>query len=369
MPLTIVPYEPRHEPAVAAFNARGREHGAPFPLARTPGEGWLPKTDGSTVYRERFLALDGDDVRGGFTLRRQAFWLNGRVVAAANYQGPISEGIWDRRYMMAGVQMLRAALRDQPLLYALGMGGLAQPLPKQLESAKWELAMVPFRFRVLRPSRFLRHIRPLRKSPARALAFDLAARTGAGALAFRALHALRTRRPAPAGATAERVAEFGAWADSIWEAARGGYAFTAVRDRAAQNQLFGGDIENHMLRCRVADADVGWAVVRATPMRGDGYFGDMTVATLVDALALPGHEHTIVTLALRDIQTRGADIVVTNQSHAAWLGALREAGWLAGPSNFVFAASPALAAELGPLAGSLGTLHVNRADGDGPIHL
>src|SRR5690606_33754296 len=111
----------------------------------------LPKEEGRVVFREFFLAIDGDEVRGGFTLRRQDFWTGSGIVPMANYQGPLSEGLWDRRYMMAGVQMLRAALRDQPLLYALGMGSMGQPLPKLLASAGWSLEPVPFFFHVLRP--------------------------------------------------------------------------------------------------------------------------------------------------------------------------------------------------------------------------
>src|SRR5262249_10522238 len=153
------------------------------------------------------------EVRGGFTLRRQEFWLRGEVVPMANYQGPLSEGIWDRRYMMAGVQMLRAALRDQPLLYALGMGGVDQPLPRLLASSGWDLALVPFRFKVLNGTRFLREIRPLRRTRARALAFDVAALSGLGGLGITALQQSKTRKRAPAQSRSDRVTTYGSWAD------------------------------------------------------------------------------------------------------------------------------------------------------------
>src|SRR3954467_13558740 len=109
MPLEIVSYSSEHTAPVAAFNERVPAQGAPFELSKSPLAEWLPKGDGARVWREFFLALDGADVRGGFTLRRQEFWLRGAVVPGGNYQGPLSEGLWDRRYMMAGVQMLRAA--------------------------------------------------------------------------------------------------------------------------------------------------------------------------------------------------------------------------------------------------------------------
>ena len=61
------------------------------------------------------------------------------------------------------------------------------------------------------------------------------------------------------------------------------------------------------------------------------------------------------------------DLIVSNQLHAAWRKALAGAGFHHGPSNFLFAASPALAARIGDAADD--ELHMNRGDGDGPIHL
>ena len=148
MPLQIVPYRDEHISAVTAFNERARAHQAPFELSKTALAGWLPRMDARRLFREFFLAVEGQEVRGGFTLRRQDFRLAGATQPIANYQGPLSEGIWDRRYMMAGVQMLRAAMKEQPLLYALGMGGMDQPLPKLLASAGWQLTPVPFLFRI-----------------------------------------------------------------------------------------------------------------------------------------------------------------------------------------------------------------------------
>ena len=370
MALTIIPYGEEHAPAVAAFNERARAHDAPFSLSRSPVAAWLPKGEGRTLFREFFLALDGGEVRGGFTLRRQEFWLRGAVRAMANYQGPLSEGLWDRRHMMAGVQILRAALREQPMLYALGMGGREQPLPKLLASAGWAIAEVPFRFKVLRPAAFLRNIRPLRRQPARARLLDLAAASGLGSLAVHAAQWWRTKRRLPAGSACEPVTEYGAWADAVWTAARNGYDFTAVRDRAAQNVLFGdGNPKNITLRCTRAGRDLGWAVVRSTPMSNDQYFGDMRLGSLVDCLAVPGEEFTVVELATRHLRTLGSDLVITNQTHARWLAALGDDGYFAGPSNFLFAASPSLAEALGPLDAALPAIHFNRADGDGPIHL
>jgi hypothetical protein len=66
---------------------------------------------------------------------------------------------------------------------------------------------------------------------------------------------------------------------------------------------------------------------------------------------------------------RGVDLVVTNQSDADWGAAFRRAGYLRGPSNFIFAASRTLARRLTPFDVQTSRMHVNRSDGEGPTHL
>src|SRR5678815_6030997 len=69
------------------------------------------------------------------------------------------------------------------------------------------------------------------------------------------------------------------------------------------------------------------------------------------------------------LQERGVDLIVSNQSHAAWAAALAGCGFGTGPSNFIFAASKKLAALLDPWSAHVGRIHLTRGDGDGPIHL
>jgi hypothetical protein len=61
--------------------------------------------------------------------------------------------------------------------------------------------------------------------------------------------------------------------------------------------------------------------------------------------------------------------MVSNQAHAAWLGALKAAGFLSGPSNFLLAISPALTEMLKTARVEDRDIHMNRGDGDGPINL
>jgi hypothetical protein len=95
----------------------------------------------------------------------------------------------------------------------------------------------------------------------------------------------------------------------------------------------------------------------------------MRLGSIVDALAVPGFENAIVAAAIDRLRDERVDLVVSNQSHAALTGAMRRHGFLNGPSNFLFAASPALAGRIGPAAANLGRYHLNRGDGDGPINL
>jgi hypothetical protein len=76
-----------------------------------------------------------------------------------------------------------------------------------------------------------------------------------------------------------------------------------------------------------------------------------------------------VRAARRELERRRVDLIVTNQAHSAWQAALRDEGFLSGPTNFLFAASPQLAQLLAPFETAQNEFHINRGDGDGPIHL
>lgn len=370
MALTIVEYQAEHEPLVAAFNEEGRRRGAPFALSSTHLSQWLPALPGRSVVRQLFLALDNDRVAGGFALRRQPFWINGREVPVGNYQGPLSAGIWDRKYMMSGVQMLKYALKQEPNLYALGMGGVDQPLPRLLTSAGWRMLPVPFYYRVLRPAAFLRNIGPLRTTRMRRALLDVAAATGLCGLAIQAVHAIRAKRVDPRGWTCEEVPEFAAqWGDEIWEGSKLSYRAIGLRNAGVQNTLYARGSKNRVLLMKEGGMAAGWCVVRCTQMQGDKYFGNMRLGSIVDCLAPEGKEGGVVMLAINWLRKQGADIAISNQSHRRWVRALAEAGCLEQRSNFIFACSPALAGQIGPLDQALPELHMNRSDGDGPIHL
>jgi hypothetical protein len=63
------------------------------------------------------------------------------------------------------------------------------------------------------------------------------------------------------------------------------------------------------------------------------------------------------------------DLILSNQSHAAWGTALQRAGFLQSQTNFCFAASPELSKLIDPLATKIAHMHLTRGDGEGPVNL
>jgi hypothetical protein len=349
MPLEILPYTADRIEAVRAFNQRLASHGfsaAHEQFPETPVPGWLPGL-------ELYLAADADQVHGGYILRRQQFSVNGQELSAAHYRLPLSEGVIDRAYSMLGLRMVRDALARESRLYAMGMGGWDKPLPQMLKRLGWQISAVPFHFKVVHPGPFLRNIRALRTSPMRRLALDAAAFTGAGWAGMKALGISR-RLPAQ---KVELAPSFAGWADEIWRLVRGQYPLLAVRDARTLDELYPAS-DPRFLRVRTSG---GWALLLDTRMRDHKQFGDMRVGTLVDCLAPPASAASVVRAAVSLLEQRGVDLIISNQSHAAWSQVLIEAGFRTGPSNFLVALSPSLA--------KAGEFHFNRGDGDGPIHL
>lgn len=371
MKIEIVPYTREYENEVRNFNSRLRAKDSPFRFPDNHIPQWLPEHKSRRVYQQFSLALDEQSmVRGAYILKHQEFLLNGTVRRVADYHLPISEAIVDPKYNCVGLKLLADATRKQPLLFALGMGGYQQPLPRMLNAARWSIAPLPFFFRVVRPRAFFKNIAALRTTPFRRLACDLMAVTGLGRLVVQATRVIRPAARRPKSVALEKVDEFSHWADEVWRACKDQYALIAVRDKDVLNVLYPPG-HKRFIRLKVVreGKPIGWAVLLVTPMSGHKQFGNMKVGTLVDCLAEPTHAISVVACAREVLESRGADLVVSNQAHAAWCEALRACGFLEGPSNFLFAASPKLASNFQPFIEKRGLFHLNRGDGDGPIHL
>ncbi|HEX9006689.1 MAG TPA: hypothetical protein VF889_05310, partial [Bacteroidota bacterium] len=141
MRLSIVPYTADRVEAVKEFNRRLKTGGSTWRLTESHIPDWLPKSGGLDLYQEYFLAVDEcASVHGGYALKQQLFNVNGREITLGVCRMPISEGIVNPAYGLVGAILLRDALRRQPLLYALGMGGLDTPYARLLIRAlKWKL--------------------------------------------------------------------------------------------------------------------------------------------------------------------------------------------------------------------------------------
>jgi hypothetical protein len=354
MAVEIVPYSSESVPAVREFNRRLRDGGVPAEQAfpETPDPGWMP---GMHLY----VARERSTVRGGYILRRQQFSVSSETIYAEHYRLPLSEGVIDRSHAMLGLRLVRDALARQPRLYAMGMGGWDKPLPQMLKRLKWRMCEVPFHFKVVSPGRFLRNIQILRTNAFRRFALDAAALTGAGWIGMKALGIAR-RLPS---IRCQLAPSFAGWADEVWRGSRESYRLMAFRDAATLDALYP-PADSRFLRVRVAD---GWAVLLDTQMQDHKQFGDMRVGTIVDCLAPPAAAGSVTRAASSLLERSGVDLIVSNQLHSAWSRALLDAGFRRGPSNYLLALSPEFASAAGDARDD--EIHINRGDGDGPIHL
>jgi len=358
-------------PAVRAFNERMRaaNAGADFLLADQPNAVRAPGRPAPPIEWTKYLVLDQDDeARGGFLLMTQPAWIGGAVTPVANYQAPLSEGITDSRFGMVGLHMLRHVQRQWPMAFVVGMGGMDRPLPRLLQAAGWTVNAVPFFFHIVSPGRVVRELRVLRKRPAVHLAARAAAMTGAAWAGVTALQWRSWTAGAPGGRVQlERVDRWGPWADTLWERTRDASIFSVVRDRATLDVLYPLDDRRYLAFAAHRGGDVvGWAVALNTQMRDHSHFGNLRVATMLDAQALPDAAPAVAAAVRAELSAGDTDVIVTNQSHKIWTDAVRRAGFLSGPSNYLFAMSKPLAQAVSEAPARV---HVTRGDGDGRIHL
>ena len=367
--MEIRPYTQDLEPLVRAFNQRLRAGGEQcwtFPESHIPR---FPKAANTNPYQELFLTVDRGEVRGGYLLTHSLFALHGKTVRiACGPQLNTSEAIVDPAYGLTGALNVRDALQKQPLLYGLGMGGFEERQAKLLASMRWPMRAVPFFFKVLRPSRFFSNITHLRGKQRNRILLNLARYTGIGWAGFR----IAQFRPAARNGWDDTATcrSFGPWADEIWGKCKDRYSLIAVRDSSTLNTIYPSS-DARFLRLLISRSGehLGWAVMLDTQMSGHKHFGNMRVGSIVDSLAEPEMAGLVVRCATSFLEQRGVDLIVSNQANSAWGKAFLAAGYLAGPSNFILALSPLLAASFEHIEAAQEHIHMNRGDGDGPIHL
>jgi hypothetical protein len=352
--------------AAKAFNARMAAANAPADFV---AENVLPVETSALIAKSQYVVVDGADVRGGVLKVEYPAWLNGSATTATNYQSPISEGIIDKKYSLTAMVLVKFMQQSGSRSFIVGMGDERNPLPRLLKAGGWSVGPVPFFFRVSKPNRFLAELRLLQDDLKRRILARAAAMTGGGwlgigVLQFRGILA----RIANRRYTIKPAAEWGPWADLLWERFRNGCSFGVMRDRQTLAKLYP-ETDRRLMRFLIErdGAPVGWTVCFNSQMNGHGFFGNLRVATILDCVSDPEHGSALIALTTRALDSANADLVVSNQTHRRWRDAFRGCGFLTSKSNYILAMSPALARDVD--GGGRERIHITRGDGDGRIHL
>jgi hypothetical protein len=368
-------YSPAHVEQVRRLNARLREGnvdpGFLLPENANPQcpVDPLEKKPDVLFAKRQFLAVEDNNVRGGFLLQEQACQIAGETHWCANIQMPVSEGQVDHRFSYVALRMLRLLLRDRPFLFAVGMGSREAPFAKFLDAMNWRVALVPFRFYVLQPTRFLREIQPLHSNAIRSFIANISAWRGLGNAALMTLQRLRTRSAVKL--LPERIYQWDHGISSDWSKYRTGCSFGAVRDAATLPFVF--DLtDSRLFAYRFVDREGiahGWMVLQVSALRENKYFGSLCVATLLDAICESTFERAAVRAAVECAHEQNADLLVTNQQHRRWIAAADENGFWKASSNYVFATSPQLTRRIEAVDPEFTRVHLSRSDGDGRLNL
>lgn len=370
MSLQITEYEERHEELVRAFNTRMSEGGSDWEFYDQSRPTWLGADGLQMPRREFFLAVEDDRVvRGAYCLKFQEFLLSGGLVEAASIQGPVSEGVVDPRYGATALHLIRDMQARQPALFAWGV---SDRLLGVLSRLKWRAYATPLCLRVIDARRFLKENRFLSSSPK----FERASRLlqashveNLGAFLVQSAAQIAAGGP-PKKARAIVERRFGAWADEIWEVAKGSYRFIAVRNRIVMNRLLPENAwpEADILRIESDGATIGWAAARCSTLRNDARFGNLRVGSILDALAVPGWEGSVLKAATQHLEIQKAEVIVANFSSATWVDNFRRCGFLVSQARRTLVISPRLASEVGEDLEAT-EMHLTPLDGDGPLGL
>jgi hypothetical protein len=368
MAIRIVPYSAEHIEAARAFNDRLKQGGrAEIVLPDDPPEPPGPERVIRAVYN---LALEDDAVRGGFVICNYPAWLEGETITAGDCIAPLSEGIVNPKYGMLAMHFLKFLQQQTPYGFAVGMGADNNPYPRLLKASGWRILTAPFFFRVFRGGRFFREMRILRRSQARRLAASIASATGLGSVAMWLLQwRAGETRLAARGLTIETIAEWGDWADAIWDQFKTACSFATLRDARTLSDLYNtGDPAMNCFLLRRDGRPIAWAAALNTRMRDNQYFGDLQVATILDCVGASGDLAPAIDLVSRELAKRGADLVLTNQTHSAMQSAFSNAGFQRGPSNYILGVSKTITERVRGGRGEA-AIHITRGDGDGRMHL
>src|SRR5262245_61806292 len=336
-------------PAVARFNQRlragGREEQITLRLS-LPGEARY-RPAGFPVYRRIMIAEDGAEVRAAVVLYHNNIFIRGNKQDFCWLDMPISEGIIDRRYSLAIVQLVKAVLRFESFMMSAGAGPEDKDSFRLLTKLGWRHHAVPFFFYPVKVTKVLLGLSYFKKHAKLRYGALLGAYSGLGA-GFSGLLGLR-RRVTPCLSRYEYSMEkaFDDWADRIFDDCLPDYGVVMRSDATTLNILHPPD-KPGLTRLRVrrkgakcdASGNAGWILVANKQMKNNHHFGDLKVGTLVDGLGRAADAPALVTAGINHLVETGADIIVANFSHAAWVEACRRSGMFAGPDSYYHFVSP-----------------------------
>lgn len=369
MGIRVVAYEAQHEPLVEAFNSRLQDAGAENRFYERATPKWLPPGLSDHVWRQYFVAVDDADVvRGAYVLKPQTFNLKGRAIEVASIQGPLSEGIVDRRYGALAMVMVRDMYARSPLLFGLGGG---ERLHRVLNAMGWKAYAAPLLIHVRNPGRFVRQSPLLRRRRPVRLALDALALSGGAWPALKTVELAQSVRRGGlrvADCKAEPVDRFGLWADEIWRRACDASDLIALRDSGTLNAIVPetGFPEATILKVSRAGQPVGWALVRHRQLAGDHRFGDLRLGSIIDALAVPGFEASVVRAATRYLGRMNVDISLSSFTHETWIRASEACGYFVRGNQRKISVSPGLQSCIQSDNVAMSRVHLTLLDGDGP---
>src|SRR5262249_50340860 len=115
----------------------------------------------------------------------------------------------------------------------------------------------------------------------------------------------------------EPVAEWGSWADRVWDAFVPRVSFTVLRNQELLPFFYrlGKDPIHAWLLHRDGDPE-GWFALANTRMHANPYFGNLQVATLTDCVGSESAIRAGCLLAIDAARELGADLLITNQQHS-----------------------------------------------------
>jgi len=359
--------------AIARLNRRikagGRVDEMPLNPA-LPGEAQY-RPEGFPIYRRMIIAEDGQEVRAAMLLCHHNVFIHGVRRDFCWTKMPLSEGIIDSKYSLGIAQLIKRALDYQPFMMGVGAGTPESEGHRLFAGLRWRRQSVPFFFYPVKVSKVLRGLNYLKNNVKLRYGALLGAYSGFGA-GVSALLALRRKLSTSlSGYEVSVVERFDGWADRIFAHSLSDYPVAIRSDSTSLNIVYPPDDHRYFrlkLRRKGGKSEVGWIVVASKQMSGNHYFGDLKVGTLADGFGRPEDLPALVSAGLNHLAGIGADIVVANFSHAAWVEACRRSGMLSGPSNFHIFVSP----KGGPVLEQscpLRQIHVARGHSDGMDNL